>query len=250
MAIPAAAALPVAGDSYMERLLAVLADRLHKAYGDSLVSVILYGSAATGDHHDRYSDLNVFCVLSRITPEELAKSGPIFHWWRELGNPAPLLMTEEETRSSSDCFPIEFSDMRERRKVLFGKDVAATLDVDPRYYRAQLEHDLRSKMLRLRQQATRVLSDRDTLLKLCLDSVSTFCVLGRHALRIGGHRAPLEKREIVRELTGTTGANMAAFDTLLDVREQKLAPQEVDPATLFGKYLGAIEQLIHYVDGL
>lgn len=232
----------------MERLLAVLVNRLVKAYGDTLVSVILYGSAAAGDRHGAYSDLNVLCVLSQLTPGELAKSGPIFEWWRDLGNPAPLLMTEAETRASADCFPIEFRDMHESRKVLFGRDVVADLVVDPRYYRAQLEHELRSKLLRLRQYAAAALNDRDALLKLCLDSVSTFCVLGRHALLVAGGSAPIDKRGIVHELSQRLGPRMEPFDRLLDIREGKTAPQEADPGTLFGKYLASIETLIDSVD--
>lgn len=234
----------------MERLLAVLVNRLVHEFQDGLVSVILFGSAATGDHHDRYSDLNVFCVLARLTPVELAKSGPIFRWWREFGNPAPLLMTEAETRASADCFPIEFADMREHRKILHGKDIVADLEVDERHYRALLEHELRAKMLRLRQQAAAILTDRDELLKLCLDSVSTFCVLGRHALRIGGIPVTMEKRGIVGALATTLRADMSPLDKLLDIRERKTAPQEGDPDTLFGKYLGCVEQIIHYVDHL
>jgi predicted nucleotidyltransferase len=234
----------------MERLLAQLTDRLTKAYGDRLVSVILYGSAADGNHHSRYSDLNVFCVLTEITQKELVESEPIFRWWREQGNPAPLLMTEDETRTSTDSFPIEFHDMQERRKVIFGRDVISSLVVDRRYYRAHLEHDLRSKLLRLRQQAAAVLSDRDALLKLCIDSVSTFCVLGRHALLISGRSCSWKKREVAEALGPAMGSDMSPFLTLLDVREGKTAPQEVDPANLFGKYLSRIQELISFVDRL
>ena len=65
----------------------------------------------------------MLCVLTRVTPAELADSEPIFKWWREQGNPSPLLLSEEEVRTSTDCFPIEFHDMQERRRVLFGTDV-------------------------------------------------------------------------------------------------------------------------------
>ncbi len=233
----------------MERLLAGLVNRLVKTYGDQLISVVLYGSAA-GNQRDPFSDLNVFCVLSQITSDELAKSGPIFGWWQALGHPPPLLMTERETRSSADCFPIEFVDMQEHRKVLHGIDIVEPLQVDRRYYRAQLEHELRSKLLRLRQRATAALSDRDALLNLCLDSVSTFCVLGRHALLISGAKDASDKRRVVQLLTERVSAEMASFGTLLDIREGKIAPQEADPVTLFGKYLIAVERLIDYVDGL
>ncbi len=234
----------------MERLLAVLVNRLAHEFGDDLVSVILFGSAATADHRDHYSDLNVFCVLTRLTPVELAKSGSIFRWWREFGNPAPLLMTEQETQSAADCFPIEFSDMRERRRLLHGTDIVAGLKVDQRYYRAQVEHELRAKMLRLRQQAAAVMTDRDDLLKLCIESVSTFCVLGRHALRLAGVQVTMEKRDIVAGLAAALPTDMTPFDKLLDIRERKSAPQEQDPDTLFGKYLLCVEQIIHYVDQL
>ncbi len=77
----------------MEKLLSQLVGKLQKAYGERLVSVVLYGSAATGDHHAEFSDINVLCVLSEISPRELAAGEDIFRWWREQGSPSPLLLT-------------------------------------------------------------------------------------------------------------------------------------------------------------
>jgi predicted nucleotidyltransferase len=107
----------------MERKLSQLVERLKGAYQDRLVAVILYGSAAGGDHHPRFSDLNVLCVVKEISPRELAEAGPILRWWREHGNPAPLLLSAEEARNATDCFAIEFHDIQERRRVLYGEDV-------------------------------------------------------------------------------------------------------------------------------
>src|SRR5690349_15843489 len=101
-------------------------------------------------------------------------------------NPAPLLLSIEEIRNSADSFPIEFHDISERRQVLYGEDVLAGLVIDDAWYRAQVEHELRAKMLRLRQKAGGLLSDSELLLRLMTDSVSTFCVLFRHALRLAG----------------------------------------------------------------
>jgi predicted nucleotidyltransferase len=54
-----------------ERLLQELTAKLRAAFGERVVSVVLYGSAAAGDHHARYSDLNILCVLSRVTTVEM-----------------------------------------------------------------------------------------------------------------------------------------------------------------------------------
>ncbi len=234
----------------MERELTALVKRLAATFQDRLVSVILYGSAASGDHQGPFSDLNVFCVLQQLTPVELEQSEPIFRWWRGLGNPAPLLMTEEETRRSAECFPIEFQDMKEHRKVLHGEDVIAGIEFDRRYWRAQLEHELRVNLLRLRQQAAGLLSDRDALLRLCIDSVSSFLVLGRHALLFAGLPAPGAKREIARELGTALGFPANAMRELISVRERKTPPQNPDVPALFGQYLKEIEALVSYLDRL
>src|SRR5580700_4263032 len=137
-----------------------LVDRLKQAEGERLLSVILYGSAAAGEHNEHFSDLNVLCVLTRITPSELADSEPIFKWWRAQGNPSPLLLSEDELRTSTDCFPVEFHDMQERHRILYGADVIQDLVIDRTFYRAQVEMELRAKLLRLRQKAAEVLLEK------------------------------------------------------------------------------------------
>jgi hypothetical protein len=233
----------------MEDKLQELVDRLKHAHGERLLSVILYGSAAAGEHQEHFSDLNVLCVLNRITPAELAADGPIFEWWRGLGNPPPLLLSEEELRTSTDCFPIEFHDMQERRRVLFGKDLIQDLVIEKTFYRAQVEMELRSKLLRLRQKAADVLSKKPELLRLMIDSVPNFLVLARHALLVSGMPSGFRKREVVRHLPDI-GADSAPFETLLDLRDQSKLAQDVDPDALFSSYLKEIETLVGHVDGL
>lgn len=233
----------------MEKRLAELVEKLKNAHGAQLVSVILYGSGAREDHHAKYSDLNVLCVLERVSPPELRASEPVSRWWRELGNPSPLLLSAEEVRTSTDCFPIEFQDMQDSRRVLHGQDVIADLDVDRRYYRAQLEHELRAKMLRLRQKAGGILSDSKALTSLMLDSVSTFMVLARHALQLSGIPAGATKRSIAGALP-RIGLEAAPFDALLAVREGGKQPGDLDAPSLFEEYLKQIEALVRHVDKL
>ena len=233
----------------MEQKLQELVDRLRKAQQDRLLSVILYGSAAGGDHHQEFSDLNVLCVLTQVTPSELAACEPVFKWWRGSGNPVPLLLSEEEVRASTDCFPIEFHDMQERRRVLFGKDVIDGLVIDKTFYRAQVEHELRARLLRLRQKAAGVLGDKPALLRLMIDSVSSFFVLSRHALLLSGIQVDWQKREVARNLQAM-GVDSAPFDALLDLRERKKQSGDLDTESLFGNYLKQIEAAVAHVDRL
>jgi predicted nucleotidyltransferase len=225
-----------------------LVEKLEHAYQDRLVSVVLYGSGASGNHDPNFSDLNVLCVLKQITPRELGEGEPILRWWRGLGHPSPLLMTEEEVHNSADSFPIEFRDMQDHRNVLHGIDVIAHLHVETKHYRTQVEHELRAKLFRLRQQGAQVLSDPAALLKLCVDSVSTFCTLGRHALLAGGIEVTGGRRDVIHRLEEKLGVPASPFHVLLDLRENKDAVDTGNSVDLFAQYLEVVRRMVEYVD--
>src|SRR5258708_35757948 len=101
----------------MERILTELVEKLQKAHGNRLVSVILYGSAAGAAEKDRFLDYNVLCVLTDVGSDDLAASEPIFRWGRDKKNPSPLLLREREVRTTTNCFAIELHDMEEPNQV-------------------------------------------------------------------------------------------------------------------------------------
>ena len=234
----------------MEKKLSDLSEKLKAAFAERLVAVILYGSAAMDDWQERGSDLNVLCVLRQITRKELKESEAIFKWWRELGNPPPLLLSAEEVKRSTDCFPMEFHDMQERRRVLYGADVIAGLAIDLSFYRALVEHELRAKQIRLRQKATELLSQPERLTRLMMDSISTFCVLGRHALILSNHEPKWKKKEILDALGGMTGTPMRAANEILAIREAGKKSQGHDALALLDEYLRETESLVNFVDAL
>ncbi|HYO82479.1 MAG TPA: nucleotidyltransferase domain-containing protein, partial [Bryobacteraceae bacterium] len=84
----------------MERLLSELVERLVKAHHDHLVTVVLYGSAAEPEARDALSDYNILAVLREITTDGLQRSEAVFRWWREMKNPAPVLLGMDELRAS------------------------------------------------------------------------------------------------------------------------------------------------------
>ncbi len=232
----------------MEPILKELVERLQKAHESRLVSVILYGSAAGVAEKDRFSDYNVLCVLTDVTPDDLAVSEPVFRWWRDKKNPAPLLLSEHEVRTSTDCFAIEFHDMKERNQVLHGENVLEGLQIDYSFYRAQVEHELRAKLLRLRQKAGGLLSDRDLLLRLMADSISTFCVLLRHALVLAGEEPKFEKRAVVGAARDKFAIDAGPFLALIDLREDKVKARDLQPVPLFREYLKQIHAVVDAVD--
>src|SRR3984893_13001089 len=99
-----------------------LIDDLRATHGDNLSSVVLYGSAAAGDHVELHSDYNLLIALNRIMPDDLRLAQAPLREWQRLGHPLPVYFTVEELQDAADVFPIEFHQMANARIVLYGKD--------------------------------------------------------------------------------------------------------------------------------
>jgi hypothetical protein len=152
--------------------------------------------------------------------------------------------------NSTDCFAIEFHDIRDQHRILHGENVVDELQVDDSFYRAQVEHELRSKLLRLRHKAVGVLADRQLLCRLLADSISTFCVLFRHALILHGVEVPHGKREALKKAAEHFQIDVEPFDRLFDLREGKPAGRDADLEKLLANYMMQISAVIEAVDRL
>ena len=232
----------------MEKDLNELVEKLKQAAGTNLKSVVLYGSAASGDFQQKHSDLNVLCVLERLHGEELAKLNPATAWWARKGHPAPLVFTVEELRRSADVFAIELLDIQASRRVLDGEDVFASLHVPMSLHREQVERELRTNLIRLRQGSLATPRSDASLERLMTASVSTFLALFRHALIALGEQAPKEKRAGVDRLAALLGFDGAGFHAVLDAREGKRPLRSSDVPATFAAYLAAVTHVTEEVD--
>ncbi len=222
-----------------------LVPRLREAAGRNLVSVIVYGSAAGKDFRRNYSDLNILVVANKFPLEALKALGPVMSWWRDRGHPPLVIFTKEEIERSADVFSIELYDMQQRHRVLEGEDVFTTLKIPMNLHRVQLEHELRTNLLRLRQSYLADPSE-SAVLNLMLQSISTFGTLFRHVLIALGQQPPAHRRDAVAKLGETVGFDAKPFADLFDIREGRSHALHVEDT--FRKYLFAIEQVTNWVD--
>ena len=233
-----------------EELLSDLVRELRNDLAEDLHSVVLYGSAVTGDFQEHASDLNVLCVLTAIGPAQLEKAYPSVDRWMKKKQRAPVFLSVEEIRNASDAFAIEFVDIKAAYKILHGEDVISAIAIDPVHHRHQLEHELRSRLLRLRERFLVLQKDRHELTQLMIDSIPTFSTLLRHALILSGEQPPLKKREIFRQAAACFSISATPFETLLDVRAKNRRLQDAEIRPLFEDYLEQITRTAEHVDRL
>ncbi|MBZ5659760.1 MAG: nucleotidyltransferase domain-containing protein [Acidobacteriia bacterium] len=222
--------------------------RLKAAAGDNLKAVILYGSAVTGEFHVRHSDLNVLCVVDRADATQIEAMHEPVRWWAKQGHRPPLVFTLEELVRSADVFAMELLDMKSHHHVLFGADVLADISVPLHYHAIQVERELRTGWLRLRQAMLAAPRKPKLHLELMASSFSSFTTLFRHALIAMGETPAANKREAIARIAEFAGADPRGFQTVLDFREGKKESQEINVQKTLNEYFTFVEAVTDKFD--
>ncbi|MCA1591559.1 MAG: nucleotidyltransferase domain-containing protein [Acidobacteria bacterium] len=225
---------------------------LRATHGDNLASVVLYGSAATGDHVELHSDYNLLIALQRITPEDLRQAQAPVREWQRLGHPLPVYFTFAELNDAADVFPIEFQQMRRARRVLYGRDPFETIHISNENLRHQTEYELRSKLIQLRRLYIPASVSAQKLQDLMSDSLTSFATLFAPVLMLSGAEPPLLKREIVDATARRLSLDGQTFERIFGLREggDERALDDREAHELFTSYMAQIERVIEAVDRL
>ena len=232
----------------MERKLETLLDDLQHMFPGDLIAVFLYGSAAAGEHVSGRSDINVGVVLRNVEAATLRKASARIGAWHRLGFSTPLFIDPDFLQGAVDVFPIEFQDMRDRHRVLFGPDVLAGLQISEHDLRRQCEQELRGKLLKLRQTYIESAQDPETLGAVLIPAVSSIAVLARMLLRLHGHdpsgRTDAVFARVHERLGVQTGALLTAWQ--LKTRAVRRTGSELE--RLFADVIEATAHLAQVAD--
>lgn len=225
-----------------------LVDQLRGAYGETLRSVILYGSTVAGEHIEKKSDYNVLVALDAVPLDRLAAVGAVLRAWGEAGNPPPMTFTTAEWKASSDVFPMEYADILERHRVLFGEDVTEGITVSPADLRLQVEQQALGKLLHLRRGAMAAGDDAGDQVRLLEASLSAIMVVFRGVVRLHGEVSPQDYAALSALVAGKVGFDGAPFVRAVEhLRGTRKLPREEAGATLAG-YMAGMETLVAHLD--
>lgn len=224
-----------------------MVEELKTLLGSQLVSVVLYGSAAAGDHAGKNSDINLMVVTHELFPKELLALSKAMVPWTRQGNPPPLLLTREHLKDFVDVFPVEILDILHNHQVLYGPDPIKGLSISKDHLRVELEHELQGKLLQLKTHFALTEARPVLIEKLMVESLSTFLVLFKSALWLYGVKPPVKKMEALQKLKKRITFDADIFETVDRLkRGEKI--KDLNVLVVFEKYLGSIETIIDNVN--
>ena len=225
-----------------------LVRQLQLAYADALRSVVLFGSAVAGEHRPKKSDYNVLVIVDGLPLDRLRAVSAVSRAWSEDGNPPPMTFTTKEWKSSADIFPMEYADILERHKVLFGTLPVDGIRVAPADLRLQVEHQTMGKLLQLRQAIMGAGGDTALQLEVLDKSLSTLMVIFRGIVRLHGQVPSQDYEALTRSVAERAGFSPEAFLRVIrHTRGTEKLPRE-NASVVLEEYLAAMERLVAYLD--
>jgi len=219
-------------------------------FGDDLVSIILYGSAAGPDFQPGSSDINFMIVLTEKGIQQIDRSLDVVAKWRRRGVALPLFLTEAYVTTSLDVFPIEYLGLAKNHVRVFGKDILDGLTIQPECLRLQCEREIKGKLLLLRQAFLDCGGRGKALKAVIKGALPALIAIFKALLHLRGMAAPNRKREVIRTAAGAFGLDAGVFESMLAIREGKSAAKNVEVAALFRDCLKEMERLSDTIDSL
>lgn len=234
----------------MKDILNKFTEEIRKVCQDNLKSIILYGSRASGESSQKYSDYNLLLILEDTSPKKLFLLNKPIKKWIKRGNPPPVIFNLNDLKNSLDVFPIEFLEMKENRKVLYGKDLIGELEIKQNFLRHECEFTLKSNLILLQQAYIINYNKPKKLKQIMFSSLSSFLTVFRWIIPLLGKIAPLKKLDALSILEKEIGLDASVFATIYSLKRQERSAKNINLRNLMEKYIIEIEKVSKIIDKL
>lgn len=217
--------------------IAVALQDLQHIFGERLQAVVAYGQPGA-------SPAPSLALVRAITAADLDECAARVASWHRAGCATPLLLTKDEFAGSLDAFPIEYGEIMETHRMVFGVDPFAGLTIRTEDLRRECETLVKSHLVHLRENYVECRGRHTDVAALVAEAARAFALILRRLARLDGAPA-------------ATNADLSAFAALRpgldprvvgDVLAMAGHNAGVDAIRLYPAYLAAVEQLWRFID--
>lgn len=233
-----------------QRLLHAYVKDVKALFGQALEGVLLYGSAVRGEFLLGRSNLNMLLLVSCYDQTLLKGYSAIHRKWNKEQIVAPLFLTEEELRSSSSVFPLEYLEIQEQHRVLGGRDPFVGFRVETTQLLAEVRQGLTGSLLRLRQRYVEGNATDEAALILVPLSITSLLPLLRGIQRMLGRSVLYQSDALIKDVADVLAVESQGLQDALLLKRGQITPGPKEIPRLFERYLQVVGAITSKVAGL
>lgn len=220
--------------------LAVALQDLQNIFGERLQAFVAYGQPGAPPAPS-------LALVRSIAADDLDQCAARAAAWRRNDCATPLLLTPEEFAGSLDAFPIEYGEILDTYRVLFGPDPFAGMTIRTEDLRRECETQVKSHLLHLRENYIDCRGRQSEVGALVAEAAPAFALILRRLARLDGFPATT-RAELGAYAMQRPGLDARTVGAILSLSDNHHA-SGVDAIRIYPAYLAAVEQLWRFIDG-
>ena len=228
----------------------ILVNDLKDIYGENLVSVILYGENLDPEVTKSQSEQHVIVIFNKLDASDLKKAIIAIKKLRKTKTPLPIVMNECEWHSSADVYPIEYTEIKNNYKILYGKNVVAPITVSKNDLRHQCEYEIKNLLVRIRQIYFGNSDNPAFMIKILEETSAKLIRILKSALNLFDITGAEDYSEVIQKMAQKTNFDGEIFVEILSAKEnkRKFAPQKVE--NLVQRAINSTDLLYKFINHL
>ena len=231
-----------------QQLLRSYVQDVTQAYGAQLEGVLLYGSAVRGEFLPGRSNLNLLLFVSSYDVAVLKKYNGIHKRWSKEQVVVPLFLTKADLQSAAFVFPLEYQDIQECHRLLWGQDPFVGFKVDARHLAGEVLQVLRGNLLRVRQRLVEGGSTEEAMTILLPLSITSLLPVLRGTQRLLGRPVLSHSEPLLKDLEAHFGIDLSGLRDALLLKRGQISPGQKEVPRLMDRYLESLGQLVTTVE--
>ena len=219
-------------------------------YGDELDGILLYGSAVRGEFLPGRSNFNIVLLLKSYAGELLKKYSAVHRRWAKEQVVVPLFLTQQDLQAAALVFPLEYLEIQEQHRVLWGQDPFVGFKVDQRHLASQVLQGVRGNLLRMRQRYVEGGGSEDAITILLPLSVTALLPSLRGLQRVLGLPVLSQGEAVLSAVASHLGLDGTGLHDALLLKRGQISPGHKEVPRLFERYVESLSQLVAKVEFL
>lgn len=222
-----------------------------------LKSIFIYGSKAGSESPQHETDLNLMIIVESLTGEDLKNCfTPVRRWTGEASifdrnkNPMPVFMGEKEWFNSADVYAMEYTDIKENHKILYGEDLICGIDIKKEDLRLQCEAEAKNLLMRFRghylMNSRCAKSVGDSFIPL----VKTLNAIFKAVLRLKDLEVSVLAGENLGKVCEMADLDREFFEKLLCAKERRCGFSKKETYAMADMAVIQLQKLLEFVNNL
>lgn len=233
---------------------------LKNIFSDRLKSVFIYGSKASFDSQELNGDIDLMVILDELKGEDLKKiAKPSKDWmdkcciFKKPKNPEPIFMGEKEWFNSADVYAMEYADIKENHKVVYGENLICDIPVKKEDLRFECEAQTKNLLMRFRSHYLLYADNAKELAKSIIPVTKTLNAIFKTILRLKDIEVSKSPYENLNKVHQIFDIDKEFYEKLLCFKENHCKIKDMPHKEVLetaDKTVFELEKLLEYINNL